>query len=86
MKSQYIVPIGVKMRIAAVETADLDSTAERPVAVAEREAPDMGVATETAPTEAPIELQAMTAKTLPSTSTIPTEERGETGAGKPTIG
>jgi general secretion pathway protein A len=68
-----------------VEIADLDSTAERPVAVAEREAPDMGVATETAPTEAPIELQAITAKTLPSTSTIPAEERGETGVGKPTI-
>ena len=102
----------------AVETADLDSTTERPVAVAEletlsttaltvptlvtpgtlpsappmlterdtvREAPGMGVATETAPAEAPIELQPMTAKTLSSTSTILAEERGGTGAGKPTI-
>ncbi|HEX2245631.1 MAG TPA: LysM peptidoglycan-binding domain-containing protein, partial [Gammaproteobacteria bacterium] len=102
----------------AVETADLDSTIERPVAVAEletmsttaltvptlvtpgtlpsappmltergtvREAPGMGVATETAPAEAPIELQAMTAKTLSSTSTIPAEERGGMGAEKPTI-
>ena len=111
----------------AVKTADLDSTTERPVAVAEletmsttvltvptmvtpgtlpsappmltergtvRKAPGMGVATETAPAEAPIELQAMTAKTLPSTSMIPAEERGalwrrspdsSPGAGKPTI-
>jgi general secretion pathway protein A len=50
-----------------------------------REAPGMGVATETAPAEAPIELQTMIAKTLSSTSTIPAEERGGTGAGKPTI-
>jgi general secretion pathway protein A len=102
----------------AVETADRDSTTERPVAVAEletlstttltvptlvtpgtlpsappmltergtvREAPSMGVATEPAPAEAPIELQAMTAKTLSSTSTIPAEERGGTGAEKSTI-
>jgi type II secretory pathway predicted ATPase ExeA/phage tail protein X len=50
-----------------------------------REAPSMGVATEPAPAEAPIEFQAMTAKTLSSTSTIPAEERGGTGAEKSTI-
>jgi phage tail protein X len=68
----------------AVETANLDSaTEEGPVAVGELE-----TRSTTAPavsTEAPIELQAMTAKTPPSTSTIPAEERGERRAGKPTI-
>ncbi len=49
------------------------------------ETANMGVAAETAPTEAPVEPQVIATKTLSSTSTIPGEELGGTGAAKPTI-